>query len=272
MRMHFAMLLLTYLGAIPFVVMDRAEAQEKKPTDERKAVEKDKAGKEKSDKSKSDQKQDPFLGVSVSSLHPAFWAHLNDLLEHKQGVLVAEVAKGSPAEKAGIKTHDILIAIDDQKLFAPQQLFALVHEEKIGQKVKIELLRGGKGRCVEATLAEHPAPAITTPPSPLIASLNGRSPAWEKFDSLTMKNLGKGRYKVEIAYLAKDGRLEHRGFEGTREEIRRDILAQKDMPESEREDLLAALNMPSGIVVEFPHFHVLPDGRVLFEFGDFERF
>jgi hypothetical protein len=43
---------------------------------------------------RTNAEQRPYLGVGVEPLHPAFWSHLRDVLEHNQGVLVAEVVQG----------------------------------------------------------------------------------------------------------------------------------------------------------------------------------
>ncbi len=109
---------------------------------------------------KANMKQVAYLGVAVEPLHPAFWTHLRDVLEHEQGLLVADVAKDSPAEKAGLKTHDILKSYGDQKLFSPGQLAALVHADKAGHQVKFGIVRAGTPQEVNVTLGEHAAPTV----------------------------------------------------------------------------------------------------------------
>ena len=102
----------------------------------------------------TNEKRRPYLGVGVEPLHPAFWTHLRDVLELNQGVLVAEVAQGSPAEKAGIKQHDVLMAVGQTKLHSPHELARLVREDKSGDKVTLQILREGKPQEIIVTLGE----------------------------------------------------------------------------------------------------------------------
>lgn len=224
-------------------------------------------------------KQMTYLGVAVEPLHPAFWDQLEDVLEHKQGVMIAQVAKDSPADKAGLKPHDILMTFGDQKLFSPEQLAELVHADKSGQQVKLGVVREGKSEEINVTLGQHAVQRARRGPSPRRARqmhrFLSRKPgqqksAWDRFDSISIKDLGKDRYKVEVGYETKDGKIKKRTFEGTREEIRGDINAQKDLPEDERDDLLRALNMQDenlDLGFGFPTLRVTPDGRVIWDLG-----
>jgi hypothetical protein len=108
---------------------------------------------------------------------------------------------------------------------------------------------------------------LSSPSAP--ADENAR---WESFDSLTLKNLGDNRYQVEISYETGNGKIEHRMFEGTREEIREDILVQQDLPANEREHLLRSLDVPGTdfhqFDFNFPGVYYTPDGQMIWDFGD----
>ncbi len=199
-----------------------------------------------------------YLGVAVEPLHPAFSQNATNASEHKHGMLIAQVAKNSPAEKAGLKPHDLLTTYDDQKLFFPRQLVALVHEDSAGRKVNLGIVRQGKPQTISVTLGTHAMPKanqeelILTGRTPRGSSgqaqnkgSKGTSP-WISFDSMTLKSLGKGRYSIEIAYEAKDGKIEHASFEGTRQDIHKRIIAQKDLPKNERQHLLRTLDVSTG--------------------------
>lgn len=243
------------------------------------------------DSSQSSQKSDSpdhsasakeaYLGLGIAPLHPSLMAHLRDLLNHQQGVLVVQVVPDSPADKAGFHMHDVLMTYGDQKLFSPQQVVALVEEDKPGQAVKFGILRDGEATELTATLGEHEAQAPAEAHRPSRNATHESSPAkpekspgheasWASFDSLSLKSLGDHRYRAEIGYELKDGNIEHKLFEGTREEIRRDIAAQKDLPTNEREHLLRALNLPNR-EAEFPQMSRTPDGRVIWEFPAFHE-
>jgi hypothetical protein len=231
---------------------------------------------------KSEAEQVTYLGVGVEALHPAFWAHLRDVLEQKQGILVTLVTQDSPAEMAGIMQHDILVSYGDQKLYSPEQFVKLVQADKAGHEVKLGIVRNGKPQEVSVTLGER-AVSAARPIGPrgllrnhprLHASTNApvaSNDRWNSFDSMTLKSLGEGRYKIEIRYEAKDGKMEHRTFEGTRQEIRQDIQAQKDLPANERGHLLRSLDMPGGqFRFDFPGVYYTPDGQVIWGFRDLD--
>lgn len=208
--------------------------------------------------SKQPEPTHPFLGVVVTSAHPALASNLKDLLSPEQGLTVEMIANDSPASKAGIKLHDVLTTYDDQKLFSAEQLAKLVHSDKADRQVTIEYLRHGKLHKAQITLgqAETPQSPIWNPfaeelyrsrrPDRLWPRLRLRpsTPSdWESFDSLTLKKLGEDKFRAEVQYLDKDGKTQKYAFEGSREEIRKTIEAHKDLKPPEKMHLLRSLNM-----------------------------
>jgi len=210
-----------------------------------------------------------YLGVGVEPLHPAFSAHLPNTLLNGQGVLISRVAKESPADKAGLKVHDILTAYEDQRLFSPDQLVKLIRADKPGRSVKIQFVRHGVLEITAANLSEQPVHMAELDHQhrdlwerqfPWVNSqsrLGFRSPFpkrrdhWNGFDSMTLKNLGGDRFRAEIGYRDKEGKTQIHAFEGTREEIHKQIDEQKDLPVDERNQLLHSLDLhqlpwPSG--------------------------
>jgi serine protease Do len=67
----------------------------------------------------------------------------------KEGVLVTNVLKDSPAEKAGLKAGDVILSINNTPTRTGNDLVAKVSETAVGEKVQVKLLRDGK----EQTLA-----------------------------------------------------------------------------------------------------------------------
>jgi hypothetical protein len=94
-----------------------------------------------------------WLGIACSAMPPALRAQLD--LPEKQGVLVEGVVPESPAAKAGIMPHDILLRAGDKALTEPSDLIEAIAATKDGA-MKIELLRSGKPTTVEATPAKRP--------------------------------------------------------------------------------------------------------------------
>lgn len=216
-----------------------------------------------------------YLGVAVSSLHPSLMGQLRDLFGGEHGVQVTHVAAGSAAEKAGIRLNDILVTYNDQKLFSLDQLIKLVRSDRPGQEIKLGLVRDRKKMEVAVTLGANPSPrpkevassteALWLPDWQWISSPSNEAASdWQSFDSLTLKKLDNGRFKVEIQYLDKSGKMQSHKFEGSREDIHTAIKNEKDLPKSERSHLLRALDLRD----MQPMAHVMPSrhGGMTWEF------
>ncbi len=97
-----------------------------------------------------------WLGIGCRPVPPPLRAQLN--LPEKQGLLVASVVPDSPAAKAGIIHHDILLRAGDKPLMETTDLIQAIEATKEG-KLKIDLIRGGKLKTVEAMPAKRPEEA-----------------------------------------------------------------------------------------------------------------
>ena len=163
---------------------------------------------------------------------------------------------------------------DDQKLYTPGQLIALVRDSKPDSKVKLGFERDSKKQDASVTLAQHALPVMRMTGKPAMGkkhpsdSMKDQS-QWSSFDSLTIKSLGDHRYQAQVSYLDNLGKVESLKFEGTRDEIRQDITSRSDLPQNERGHLLRALNM-SGDRIEFdaPRVFRTDDGRIIWEFSE----
>jgi serine protease Do len=77
-------------------------------------------------------------------------------LDLPAGVMVAEVVPGSPAERAGLRSDDVIVRWDDHKVANPMDLSRAVAKTKIGAKVKVDLIRNGKRITRSVEVAERP--------------------------------------------------------------------------------------------------------------------
>jgi S1-C subfamily serine protease len=95
-----------------------------------------------------EEKTDYHIGVSASPADDTLRAHLQ--LPPGRGLVVGEVVAGSPAEKAGVKAHDILLEMGGKLLDSTEKLASLVHSSD-GKATKLSLLRAGKPMSVDVT-------------------------------------------------------------------------------------------------------------------------
>jgi serine protease Do len=90
------------------------------------------------------------LGVMVQEVDQGFADSFR--LDTVEGALVSNVERGSPAEKAGLKSGDVIRKIDGQPVISSGELTAVVSNSRPGQKVTLEVWREGKPMQLAATL------------------------------------------------------------------------------------------------------------------------
>ena len=103
----------------------------------------------------SNESSRSWLGVNIDRVSPVTAAQLG--LDQGTGLVVQHVVSESPAETSGIERYDILTSFGDQILVNPDQLQVLVAARAPGEKVALEVIRGGKRREIDVTLAERKA-------------------------------------------------------------------------------------------------------------------
>jgi len=72
------------------------------------------------------------------------------------GAIVTQVVKDSPADRAGIREGDLIVAIDDVRIDEQNTLRQLISRRAPGDRVMIVLWRQGSERQVTLRLGEHP--------------------------------------------------------------------------------------------------------------------
>lgn len=93
-----------------------------------------------------------LLGVATASLPDSLREHLG--VEEGFGIQVHEVIEDSPAARAGLKRHDVLLSLDDQLLISPRHLSLLVGLREPGDLVRVERVQRGQRETLEIALAE----------------------------------------------------------------------------------------------------------------------
>jgi C-terminal processing protease CtpA/Prc len=89
-----------------------------------------------------------FIGVSINPADDALRAQLG--LPADQGVVVTQVVSGSPAEKAGVKTHDVFLELGGKPIDSPEALTRQV-ETIEDKRTTLKLLRAGKSLILPIT-------------------------------------------------------------------------------------------------------------------------
>ncbi|MEZ4867066.1 MAG: trypsin-like peptidase domain-containing protein [Caldilineaceae bacterium] len=97
----------------------------------------------------------PYMGLSYLSLNPAIAYQVG--AKETQGVVVADVAAGSPAAKVGLQRGDVIIQVDGAPVTGDSDLAQIVHNHKPGDTLSFTVDRQGTTSAVKLTLGEAPA-------------------------------------------------------------------------------------------------------------------
>jgi S1-C subfamily serine protease len=77
-------------------------------------------------------------------------------LDQDSGVMVASIETGSPADRAGLKVQDVVLALDGRTTTGADDLIRLLTGDKIGRSVAVELLRDQARHAVSLVPEERP--------------------------------------------------------------------------------------------------------------------
>ncbi len=97
-----------------------------------------------------------WLGVSIQSLNEEAAASLG--LPNTNGAIVAQVIDGSPAEKSGIRTGDVVLRMDGVTVKDNRDLSRRVAELQVNQNAKFVVWRDNRETTVSVTVAKRPDP------------------------------------------------------------------------------------------------------------------
>ncbi len=96
----------------------------------------------------------PYLGISHVELTPGMATYYG--LSVTEGTLVVRVVRGSPAEQAGLKPGDVLLAINDEALDEEHPFVNVLLHHQPGETVTLRVNRYGQDLTLQATLGESP--------------------------------------------------------------------------------------------------------------------
>jgi Do/DeqQ family serine protease len=93
-----------------------------------------------------------LLGVNIYAVTPDIAQSLG--LDSATGALVSQVIEGSAADKAGIRTGDVITSVNGQPVKSHAELRNAIGLLRVGDKVDVGLVRDGKARRVTAVIAD----------------------------------------------------------------------------------------------------------------------
>ena len=94
------------------------------------------------------------LGVAIQSVTPELAESFG--LKKPEGALVSSVEKGTPADKAGLQSGDIIVAVNGRNVEQAGDLARAIGDTRPGTKVDLRVWRKGAIRDMSASVAEAP--------------------------------------------------------------------------------------------------------------------
>ena len=96
----------------------------------------------------------PFIGVIGQTVTAELAAQ--EKLTVEEGAYVADLATGSGAEKAGVRIGDVVTAVDGTPIRTMDDLILQVRRKKVGDAVKLSVLRGNQSLELDVTVGDKP--------------------------------------------------------------------------------------------------------------------
>lgn len=144
-----------------------------------------------------------FLGVKTQSLDQDMIAGL-ELPPTISGAIISDVQEGTPAEKAGMVSGDIVTRINGKEIETSEEFIIMIGLKPPGAQINLEIFRNGKAKEVPVVLEEYPS--LDDVKSEPKTAENDKS-----FSGIKLKPVGSGffeiRYKTQYGYKSTAGLL-----------------------------------------------------------------
>jgi serine protease Do len=95
-----------------------------------------------------------WIGVMIQDITPELAKSFG--LKSAKGVLVSDIVKGSPAQKAGLQTGDVILRFDGKEVENAHKLSQMAAATAPNTTIKIDLLRKGKAETVSLEIGTMP--------------------------------------------------------------------------------------------------------------------
>ena len=94
-----------------------------------------------------------FLGIYMQDINEDLYETMD--LESRKGTIVCDIVDGSPAEKSGLESGDVIVAFEGKEITNGAALKNLVSSASPGQKITLTISREGKVQDINVVLEER---------------------------------------------------------------------------------------------------------------------
>lgn len=100
----------------------------------------------------------PYIGIATAEVPEMLANHLN--LELGTGVVVRTICPDSPASKAGIAIHDVILKLGGTPVPNPEALPGILAKHQPGDTLSVEIIHQGKPASLDMTIGVRPDDAV----------------------------------------------------------------------------------------------------------------
>jgi len=94
-----------------------------------------------------------FLGIYMQDIDEDLFETMD--LKSRKGTIISDIVEGSPADKSGLESGDVIIGFEGKEITNGAALKNLVSSTSPGQKISLQILRDGKEREIKVVLEER---------------------------------------------------------------------------------------------------------------------
>jgi len=133
------------------------------------------------------------LGIEMVDVTPALAKKLG--IPVLEGAIVAGVQPGSPAEKAGLRERDVIVALNGRPIRGAAELRARLGLTAVGEEVELRVRRGGEARSIRARveapprLAEGEGQPVRELPGIRVVEIERGSPLYQRVQGLVVASV-----------------------------------------------------------------------------------
>jgi serine protease Do len=94
-----------------------------------------------------------WIGVTISPLTPEIAESLG--IPEAKGVMIQDVIPGEPADKAGLKSYDVVESVNGKEIPGPREFMAQVADQPVGATINMNIIRDGKKKSFTVKVAKR---------------------------------------------------------------------------------------------------------------------
>ena len=107
----------------------------------------------------------PYLGIQMAGITPELQQQLKSRknldIGTDEGVLIVDVVPNSPANNAGLKSGDVILAVGDREIAKADEVQKAVSQIEVDSKVTLKVQRNGKTQDIRVKVGVLPQPQQT---------------------------------------------------------------------------------------------------------------